>query len=575
MKRKISAVLSILLLLTPFPAAARFIPEDPWLDGTIDYATPPVGVQSAQPDTEPLILEVNLSMAEVPPYKRFTLERIFLREDLRTPRTDQEAAKWLQEAADKGMAKAQFILSQLYVHGRGVPKDQNKAKEWLGKAAVQLAKTSPYWDRPQEVSEIIEGMEAFEEKDYESALVTFRPAAERGNRQAQFYLGKMYEEGKGVPKNIATAVQWYQKSATQGRDAAQYHLGELYAQGLGVAKDTRQAEKWLLRAANQGSLYTAYGLAEIYAQGKLLPQNYRKAEKWLDRYGELGGPEVWYRVAESYGADGNDNMLKNPEKAEKWLLRWVKGRGLRDQFHLGKMYGSGKMGARNLKKAEKLLSYVAEKGNATAKAQVAILYAQGEVLPRNLDKAQMLLEQSVDPKNIETLYRMGNIYLYGQYNFEKNPRKAAEWFQRAADSEYGAAQTKLALLYLQGRGVPQDTEKALADLHKLTERGWAVYTLGSLYYFGQGVPQDYSKAQEWFRKAVVRSKDDDAAYCLGVMYELGQGVPKDIYKANLWYGESYKLRYGEGVYRIQYAKETAPQPNRESSAECVNVLPQD
>jgi TPR repeat protein len=43
-----------------------------------------------------------------------------------------------------------------------------------------------------------------------------RKAAEQGNADAQFNLAVAYENGAGVPKNLAEAAKWYLKAAEQG-----------------------------------------------------------------------------------------------------------------------------------------------------------------------------------------------------------------------------------------------------------------------------------------------------------------------------------------------------------------------
>ncbi len=67
-----------------------------------------------------------------------------------------------------------------------------------------------------------------------TALREWRPLAEQGNALAQFNLGLMYMEGKGVPQDDAEAVKWYRKAAEQGVTEAQYNLGLMYDDGRGV-----------------------------------------------------------------------------------------------------------------------------------------------------------------------------------------------------------------------------------------------------------------------------------------------------------------------------------------------------
>ena len=49
---------------------------------------------------------------------------------------------------------------------------------------------------------------AFDREDYSVALSEFIPLAEQGHSNAQFYLGVMYGNGRGVPLDHALAAQW-------------------------------------------------------------------------------------------------------------------------------------------------------------------------------------------------------------------------------------------------------------------------------------------------------------------------------------------------------------------------------
>ncbi|CAK0743872.1 hypothetical protein CCP3SC15_1280016 [Gammaproteobacteria bacterium] len=47
------------------------------------------------------------------------------------------AAQWFQRAAEQGLAGAQANLGMMYRDGRGVPKDEEKAREWLQRAGFE------------------------------------------------------------------------------------------------------------------------------------------------------------------------------------------------------------------------------------------------------------------------------------------------------------------------------------------------------------------------------------------------------------------------------------------------------
>ena len=57
------------------------------------------------------------------------------------------------------------------------------------------------------------GMDARNRGDFAKALREWRPLAEQGDARAQYYLGLLYENGDGVPRDYEKAREWYEKSA--------------------------------------------------------------------------------------------------------------------------------------------------------------------------------------------------------------------------------------------------------------------------------------------------------------------------------------------------------------------------
>ena len=68
--------------------------------------------------------------------------------------------------------------------------------------------------------------------------------AKLGDAIAQYNLGLMYEQGKGVPKDYKEAVKWFTKAAEQGLADAQSMVGVCHADGLGVAKNPIEGYAW-------------------------------------------------------------------------------------------------------------------------------------------------------------------------------------------------------------------------------------------------------------------------------------------------------------------------------------------
>ena len=89
-------------------------------------------------------------------------------------------------------------------------------------------------------------------KDEQQALQWYRKSADQGDRLGQTNLGIRYHAGRGVPIDEQQAAQWYRKAAEQGEKIAQLNLGAMYANGRGVAKDEQQAYFWFLLSSAQG-----------------------------------------------------------------------------------------------------------------------------------------------------------------------------------------------------------------------------------------------------------------------------------------------------------------------------------
>ena len=105
--------------------------------------------------------------------------------------------------------------------------------------------------------------------------------AQSGDPVAQYNLGKIYDNGEGVPEDDAEAVKWYRLAADQGHAAAQDNLGMMYATGEGVPQDDAEAVKLFRLAANQGLAYAQTSLGMMYYDGQGVPQDYAEAMKWF------------------------------------------------------------------------------------------------------------------------------------------------------------------------------------------------------------------------------------------------------------------------------------------------------
>ena len=121
-----------------------------------------------------------------------------------------------------------------------------------------------------------DGVLALMTGDYDKALKTLVPLAETSNHAySQYFLGRMYSEGRGVAKNAAEGAKWYRKAAEKGVQDAQFRLGGLYERGEGVPQDMEYAYAWYSVSAHIGNVKADAAMQA--AAAKLAPPEMQSA----------------------------------------------------------------------------------------------------------------------------------------------------------------------------------------------------------------------------------------------------------------------------------------------------------
>ena len=185
--------------------------------------------------------------------------------------------------------------------GKGSPWDKTKTGRALRKAAAQGDANAQYrlgllyagagWTGPNRYGVL---------QDFEEAVFWWKKAADQGNDQAQFSLGRAYTEGEGVPQDHVEAARWYRKAADQGGVEAQGLLGLAYATGMGVPQDYAEAARWYRKAADQGNTTAQFLLGSACAKGEGVPQDYPEAVRWWKKAADHGDVEAQLNLGVSY-----------------------------------------------------------------------------------------------------------------------------------------------------------------------------------------------------------------------------------------------------------------------------------
>lgn len=123
--------------------------------------------------------------------------------------------KITRKCAEEGNIRAQKDLAVAYASGRfGIAQNLDEALKWEVKAALQ--------GDPEAQYDV--GLSYEIKEDYKKAMEWYLKASDQNYGVAQLYIGMLYANGKGVSRDVDTAIAWYRKAAENGNESAQMTL---------------------------------------------------------------------------------------------------------------------------------------------------------------------------------------------------------------------------------------------------------------------------------------------------------------------------------------------------------------
>jgi len=144
-------------------------------------------------------------------------------------------------------------------------------------------------------------LEAFENKEYASALPGLALMAEQESAMAQARLAFLYEHGFAVERDVETAMRLYDTAAENGYSNAKLALARLLDEGEDGFQDRSRAAVLYEELALAGSSKAALRLAALHFSGAgRIRQDYVAAARWLGRAAGDGHPEAQLRMGLLY-----------------------------------------------------------------------------------------------------------------------------------------------------------------------------------------------------------------------------------------------------------------------------------
>ncbi len=441
---------------------------------------------------------------------------------------EENAIKWFTKSAEQG---DEYAIQELKILSKPIKYEQRNKQEafkWYKKAAEQGNK------------DIFYQLEALATKKNNPALSALKIVAEKGNSEAQLYLGFFYSN----QKNKQETIKWFTKSAEQGNVSAQYYLGKYYyEQG-----DEQKAFKWFKKAAENGRIWSSYDLKDLIEKGNSEPLSILKT------LAEKGNIEAQYSLGEYYHdlkhkqsyskniqnitkevSDTASHDIKNFEQKDLLLsesnqeyLKWFKkaaenGHSSAQYFLWEYYYKQG-----DKQEASKWYNKAVEQKTYAASSILTSLATNGENLSKikksadkiNSDtwlsilkilagryshRALFEIEKLAEQGNDEAQYFLGKHNYGDQFSPRLDEQKAIKWFKKAAENGNPDAQCWLAHYYKADavkwytKAAEQGDESAFSGLQTLAQKGksealsvlksfaeqgneWAQFYLGDYYY---------------------------------------------------------------------------------------------
>ncbi len=327
---------------------------------------------------------------------------------------------------------------------------------------------------------------SYDAGEYEDAFIQFLELAEKGDVEAQFWIGYLFQDGEGVAKDLEESFSWFKSAADNGHAQSQNHVGMYYYYGNGVKANTIKALEYLLMSAEQEGDFALFNLENVFN-------------------------DIFYNQKIDY------------EKAFEILQKSAKDGYKIADYYLSFFYQHGLGVEEDPQTANQLTENAAKAGYVHAQSRIAEMYNYGYGEDSNLSLAFQWYMKAAAQEDAFSIWMVGIFYVEGKV-VDLNYVEAVKWFEIATEKGLPEGITSLAVMYANGEGVQQDYLKSHDLYLQIATKGFAhaQRALGQMYYHGQGVKSNLPFAKMWLDLAAEQGHEvatQEASNLVGEMSE--------------------------------------------------------
>ena len=311
---------------------------------------------------------------------------------------ESDALQNMEELANSGMREANEYLGSYYLNHKH---DYSKARYWLER--VKESPSANYMLGCMHLDG--KGVPA----DSKIAEEYFGKAKDYGNTSAMMKLAEMYLVPDRVGTDGLNAVSCYEMAAQGGDSLAQFRLGYFYQTGFIVGKDYKKARAWYEKASSAGNIMAKNNLAVLLEAGLGGEKDFKTAYDLCCEAagaGILNAKKTWIYMNYT-GLGTSPDAAKARELYESLTVNEKAADDDWLNMMMGDIYMYGISCEKDRDKARDFYERLGEK-NDIALCRLAKIYYD-EDKHANLDKTLQLLEHPISTKNTEAISMITHI----------------------------------------------------------------------------------------------------------------------------------------------------------------------